>query len=82
MARKIAVDHIKAGAKEAMVRIAYAIGHPEPLVATAFVDGREEKVKGYDLRPQAIIEFLDLREPQFYQTAQYGHFGNGFTWDK
>ncbi|MCK5095759.1 MAG: methionine adenosyltransferase domain-containing protein [Candidatus Pacebacteria bacterium] len=81
MARKIAVDHVKAGAKEAVVKIAYAIGHPEPLAATAFVDGREEKVKGYDLRPQAIIEFLDLRKPQFYQTAQYGHFGNGFTWD-
>ena len=82
MARKIAVDHIKAGAKEAMVKIAYAIGHPEPLAATVFVDGREEKVKGYDLRPQAIIEFLDLRKPQFYQTAQYGHFGNDFTWDR
>ena len=82
MARKIAVDHIKAGAKEAVVKIAYAIGYPEPLVATATVDGREEKVKGYDLRPQAIIEFLDLRKPQFYQTAQYGHFGNDFTWDK
>ena len=82
MARKIAVDHIKAGAKEAVVKIAYAIGHPEPLAVTAFVDGREEKVKGYDLRPQAIIEYLGLRKPQFYQTAQYGHFGNGFTWDK
>ena len=81
MARKIAVDHIKAGAKEAVVKIAYAIGHPEPLAATVFVDGKEKKVKGYDLRPQAIIEFLNLRKPQFYQTAQYGHFGNGFTWD-
>ena len=82
MARKIAVDYIKAGAKEAIVKIAYAIGHPEPLVVTATVDGREEKVKGYDLRPQAIIEYLGLRKPQFYQTAQYGHFGNDFTWDK
>ena len=82
MARKIAVDHIKDGAKEAVVKIAYAIGYPEPLAATVFVDGREEKVKGYDLRPQAIIEYLDLRRPQFYQTAQYGHFGNGFIWDK
>ncbi len=81
MARKIAVDHIKKGAKEAKVFIAYAIGYPEPLVAVVHVDGKEQKVKGYDLRPQAIIEQLDLRKSQFYQTAQYGHFGNGFTWD-
>ena len=82
MARKIAVDYIKAGAKEAEVKIAYAIGYPEPLSATATVDGKKENIKNYDLRPQSIIEFLGLRKPQFYQTAQYGHFGNGFTWDK
>jgi len=82
MARKIAVDYINKGAKEAEVKIAYAIGYPEPLSATALVDGKIEKIKNYDLRPQAIIELLNLRNPQFYQTAQYGHFGNEFTWDK
>lgn len=81
MARKIAVDYVKKGAHEAKVFIAYAIGHPYPLAAVAHVDGKEEKIQGYDLRPRAIIEMLDLRKPQFYQTAQYGHFGNGFTWD-
>ena len=25
---------------------------------------------------------LDLRRPQFEKTAQWGHFGNGFIWDK
>lgn len=81
MARKVAVDYIKKGAKEAKVHIAYAIGHPEPLAAVANVDGKEYKVSGYDLRPKAIITQLDLRKPQFYKTAQWGHFGNGFTWD-
>jgi len=82
MARKIAVDYVKKGAKEAKVFISYAIGLAEPLSAVAIVDGKEEEIEGYDLHPRAIIEFLDLRKPQFLETAKYGHFGNGFTWDK
>jgi len=82
MARKIAVDFVKNGAKEAKVFISYAIGHPEPLSAVAIVDGKEQPITGYNLRPRAIIEQLDLRKPQFYKTAQYGHFGNGFVWDR
>ncbi len=82
MARKVAVDYLKKlGAHEVFVHIAYAIGVAEPLMAVVTVDGRQEKIKGYDLRPRAIIEFLDLRKPQFEKTARYGHFGNGFTWD-
>ncbi len=87
MARKIAVDYLRAkNAKEVFVHLAYAIGVAEPLMAVASInDGTktyQEKVTGYDLRPQEIIKFLDLRKPQFRQTAKYGHFGNGFTWDK
>lgn len=82
MARKIAVDYLKKkGAKEVFVHLAYAIGVAEPLMAVATVDGVQEKVEGYDLRPRGIIEFLDLRKPQFRETAKYGHFGNGFRWD-
>ena len=29
----------------------------------------------FDLRPQAIIERLDLKRPIYYPTAAYGHFG-------
>jgi S-adenosylmethionine synthetase len=29
----------------------------------------------FDLRPAAIIEQLDLRQPIYRQTAAYGHFG-------
>lgn len=80
MARKIAVDYLKArDAKEVYVHIAYAIGVAEPLMATVSIDGKQETVQGYDLRPRTIIEFLDLRKPQFAQTAKYGHFGNNFT---
>lgn len=82
MARKVAVDYLKArDAKEVYVHIAYAIGVAEPLMATVSIDGKQETVEGYDLRPRAIIETLNLRTPQFTQTAKYGHFGNGFTWD-
>ena len=29
---------------------------------------------------EAIIKELKLREPNFEQTAEYGHFGNNFIW--
>lgn len=82
MARKVAVDYLKQkGAGEVYVHIAYAIGVAEPLMAVATIDGGQEKISGYDLRPRAIIERLDLRRPQFRETAKYGHFGNNFGWD-
>ena len=31
--------------------------------------------KVFDLRPAAIISYLDLRRPIYRQTAAYGHFG-------
>lgn len=82
IARKIAVDYLKARkAKEVHVRLAYAIGVAEPLEATVVIDGVHEEVKGYDLTPHGIIETLDLRKPQYEQTARYGHFGHGFAWE-
>jgi S-adenosylmethionine synthetase len=83
MARKIAVDYLtQRGASEIYVHLAYAIGVAEPLMATVNIDGVEEEVRGYDLRPRAIIEQLDLQKPQFYKTARFGHFGNDFVWDR
>ena len=83
MARRIAVDYLKSkGADEVYVHIAYAIGVADPLMAVVTINGVQEKIVGYDLRPQAIIDFLGLRKPQFKETAKYGHFGNGFAWDK
>jgi S-adenosylmethionine synthetase len=83
MARRIAVDYLKQkSAKEVYVHIAYAIGVAEPLMAVATIDGKQEPIVGYDLKPRAIIERLELRKPGFRETAKYGHFGNGFAWDK
>jgi S-adenosylmethionine synthetase len=82
MARRIAVDYIKKHkAKEVFCYLAYAIGVAEPLEASVTVDGKVHVVKGYDLTPKGIIEYLDLRKPQYEQTARWGHFGNGFRWD-
>jgi len=81
MARKIAVDYLENyGASEVMVRLAYAIGHDEPLEATVIIDGTPGEIKGYDLTPGAIIENLDLNKPIYSKTAEWGHMGNNFNW--
>lgn len=83
VARKIAVDYLKTrGAREVFVRLAYAIGHDQALEATVIIDGKEEVIEGYDLTPNGIIDFLDLRRPIYERTAQYGHFGHeAFPWN-
>lgn len=82
MARRIAVDYLKKHrAKEVYCYLAYAIGIASPVEVTVTVDGTPRVVSGYDLTPGGIIDFLDLRKPQYEQTARWGHFGNGFTWD-
>ena len=83
MARKIAVDYLrKRNAHEVLVRLAYAIGHDQPLEKTVIVDGKPEEIEGYDLTPNGIIKFLDLRRPIYEDTARWGHYGEGFDWDR
>jgi S-adenosylmethionine synthetase len=84
MARKIAVDYLKhRNAREVFVRLAYAIGYPEPVEATVIIDGKPEAVNGnYDLRPEGIINYLGLRRPIYSETASYGHFGHEFDWEQ
>lgn len=83
MARRIAVDYLrKRHAHEVFVRLAYAIGLQQPLEKTVIVDGEPEEIEGYDLTPAGIIKALDLRRPIYEPTARYGHFGEGFDWDK
>jgi len=75
MARKIAVDYLKErDAKEVYVYLAYAIGYPEPVETTVIIDGVQERVVGYDLTPNGIINTLDLRQPNFEARAAYGHY--------
>lgn len=83
IARKVAIDYLKArGAKEVYVYLAYAIGHQHPLEATVVIDGKEEVVEGYDLTPGGIIANLNLKQPIYAATAEYGHFGHAsFPWE-
>ena len=75
IARKIAVDYLKRyDASEVFVYLAYAIGYPQPVEATAIVDGAHKAIKGYDLTPAGIINTLKLREVGFEERAKYGHF--------
>ncbi len=82
MARRIVVDYLrKSGAREVYCYLAYAIGVAKPLEAVIRIDGETREVKGYNLTPKGIIDYLDLKKPQYEQTARYGHFGHGFAWD-
>lgn len=83
MARRVAVDYLrKRNAHEVLVRLAYAIGYAEPLEKTVIIDGKAEEIEGYDLTPNGIIKYLDLKRPIYEATARYGHYGEGFDWDK
>lgn len=84
MARQVAIDYLlKRKAQETFVELAYAIGRKEPLEATVTIDGTKEVIKGYDLSPNGIIEYLDLKHCKFEPTARYGHFGYAdFAWEK
>lgn len=95
MARRLAVDVLRANPhyKDVTVQLAYSIGVAEPVMAiytaTALDGGRVHSdikkltmANWTDLTPKGIIEALKLREPKFEKTAEWGHFGNGFDWDK
>jgi S-adenosylmethionine synthetase len=95
MGRHIAKNIVAAGiSKKCEIQIAYAIGVAEPvsvmvdLMGTGVVPKKrvEEIVKEvFDLRPAAIIEYLDLLRPIYRMTSAYGHFGRNedeFSWEK
>jgi len=95
MGRHIAKNIVAAGiSKKCEIQIAYAIGVAEPvsvmvdLMGTGVVPKqRVEKIvqEVFDLRPAAIIEYLDLLRPIYRMTSAYGHFGRSeeeLTWEK
>lgn len=83
MARRIAVDLLKKRkAKEVHTKLAYAIGKPEPVMAVAVIDGKEENITGYDLTPRGIRKALRLDSVTYADTAKWGHFGRAFPWDE
>ena len=82
MARRIAVDYLKKyRAQEVLVKLAFAIGKKDPVMATAIVDGVKHPISGYDLTPRGIKELLKLDRPIYAETSTWGHFGNNFVWD-
>ena len=94
MGRHVAKNLVAAGlAKKCEVQVAYAIGVAQPVsVMVDFMgtgkisekQAREIVMEVFDLRPAAIIEYLDLLRPIYGKTSAYGHFGRNepeFTWE-
>jgi S-adenosylmethionine synthetase len=94
MARYIAKNVVAAKlAKACNVQIAYAIGVAEPIsVICSSLNTSEipDEVltravrEVFDLRPYHIIKTLDLKQPIYRETANYGHFGRElpeFKWE-
>ena len=95
MARHIAKNIVAAGqAKQCEVQLAYAIGVAEPVSVSVDAFGTSELSTTnlghivrdlFPLKPAAVIEYLDLRRPIYFETARHGHFGregDDFTWEK
>jgi S-adenosylmethionine synthetase len=97
MARYVAKNVVAAGlADRCEVELAYAIGYPDPVsvLVETFGTGKISDYKitdavktVFNLKPAAIIKFLDLLKPRYEPTSSYGHFGKKtdfetFTWEK
>ncbi len=91
IARRIAMDILKHNENyyDVLVRIAYAIGVVDPIMATYEAHTLTGEVikenldsSNHVLSPAKIIELLKLKEPIYEKTADWGAYGNGFMWDK
>jgi len=95
MARHVAKNVVASGlSQKCEVQIAYSIGVAEPVSVMVDLMGtgevaehrvRKSILETFDLRPAAIIEYLDLLRPIYRKTSAYGHFGRNepeFTWEK
>jgi len=87
MARYIAKDQLLNGnigvIDEVFCQLSYGIGMSKPIQAVITTSlGEWDVSEEYDLSPQGIIKLLKLKEPIYYETAQWGAYGNGFEWDK
>ena len=93
MARYIAKNIVANGlAKKCEIQISYAIGVAKPV--SIFVDTfgtasvSDEKIieiinNNFDLTPRGIINTLNLEQPIYAETTNYGHFGKEhLPWEK
>ncbi len=94
-ARWVAKNVVAAGlAEKCEIQLAYAIGvaRPVSIMADTFGTGivSDEMIekaidKVFDLRPNAIINSLELRKPIYKQLSAYGHLGRediGVKWEE
>lgn len=92
--RYVAKNIVAAGlADMCEIQVSYAIGVAEPtsISINTFGTGKvaDQKIvelvrEHFDLRPQGLIDMLNLRRPIYRKTAAYGHFGRElpeFTWE-
>lgn len=93
MLRHIAKNLVANGyCNKCEIQISYGIGMKEPLsiYINTFNTGKkseEELVKlveeKFDLTPNGIIKYLDLKKPIYTKTTNYGHFGKkDLPWEK
>lgn len=93
MLRHIAKNIVANGyAKKCEIQVSYGIGIARPIsiyvntFGTNTIDEEEIKRKieeKFDLTPDGIIKYLDLRKPIFTKTTNYGHFGKEYLpWEK
>ena len=94
-ARYVAKNIVAAGlARQCQIQVSYAIGVAKPINITIYTEGTgvvsDEKIaqlvdRHFDLRPQGIVQMLDLLRPIYRKSAAYGHFGREepeFTWER
>lgn len=95
MARHIAKSVVASGLADVCeLQLAYAIGVAQPVSVNVNTFGTEKipvseieaRIRAkFDLRPAAIIKYLDLRKPIYAKTTNYGHFGKencGLKWEE
>jgi S-adenosylmethionine synthetase len=89
--RFVAREIVKAGlAQRAEVQVAYAIGVAQPVsvkvdtFGTGDARAAAEYVReNFDFRPGAIIQRLELLQPIYRKTTNYGHFGKAeLPWER
>ena len=93
MLRHIAKNIVANGyAKKCEIQVSYAIGMKEPLSICVNTFGTSSKTEEelveliknkFNLTPAGIIEYLNLKEPVYSKTTNYGHFGKeDLVWEQ
>ena len=93
MLRHIAKNIVANGyADKCEIQISYAIGLKEPISINVNTFGTSKRTDNdlvqlirekFDLTPEGIINYLDLKNIKYTETTNYGHFGKDkLPWEK